>query len=67
MMDEDIIASAKKIIIRKSKRGAPTEIDCRSDGRAETSEQINLLLGVIKQQDDHLRKLEQKLDMLLSR
>ena len=67
MMDEDIIASAKKIIIRKSKGGSPTEIDYRSDGGAETSEQINLLLGVIKQQDDHLRKLEQKLDMLLLR
>ena len=67
MMDEAIIASAKKIIIRKSKRGAPTEIDYQSDCRAETSEQINFLLGVIKQQDDHLRKLEQKLDMLLSR
>lgn len=67
MMDEDIIASAKKIIIRKSKGVAPTEIDYRSDGGAETSEQINLLLGVIKHQDDHLRKLEQKLDTLLLR
>ena len=66
MIDEDIISSAKKIILRTSNKEASNDTKSKSDNGEEIQDKINVLLNVIKQQEIHLRRVEQKVDMLLT-
>ena len=66
MIDEDIITSAKKIILRKSKKEESNEVGSNSENGPETQDQIQLLLDIIKNQEQNLRRLENKVDILLT-
>ena len=66
MIDEDIIASAKKIILRKSKREESNEVGSNYENGPETQDQIQILLDIIKKQEQNLRRLENKVDILLT-
>lgn len=65
MIDEEIIASAKKIILRKSKNDESNDIVTKHGRESEPQGQIQMLLDIIKQQELHLRRLESKVDILL--
>ena len=65
VIDEDIIASAKRIIIKTSKKESQnTEGKSKEDDKI--NEQIKALLNIIKQQETQLSRVEQKVDMLLT-
>ena len=65
VIDEDIIASAKRIIIKTSKKESQnTEVKSKEDDKI--NEQIKALLNIIKQQETQLSRVEQKVDMLLT-
>ena len=66
MIDEDIIASAKKIILQKSKKEESTEGGSTHENGPKTEDQIQLLLDIIKNQEKNLRRLENKVDILLT-
>ena len=65
MIDEEIIASAKKIILRKSKKDESNDVVTKLGKESEPQGQIQMLLDIIKQQEQHLRRLESKVDVLL--
>ena len=66
MIDEDIIASAKKIILRKSKREESNEVGSNHENGPENQDQIQMLLDIIKKQEQNFRRLENKVDILLA-
>ena len=65
MIDEEIIASAKKIILHKSKKDESNGVVTKHGKESELQGQIQMLLDIIKQQEQHLRRLESKVDVLL--
>ena len=65
MIDEEIIASAKKIILRKSKKDESNDVVTKLGKESEPQGQIQMLLVIIKQQEQHLRRLESNVDVLL--
>ena len=66
MIDDEIIASAKIIILRKSKREESNEVGSNHENGPETKDQIQTLLDIIKKQEQNLRRLENKVDILLT-
>ena len=66
MIDEDIIAAAKRIILKNSRKEEKIDLDSKSEDANETRRKIELLFDMIQEQNKHLRGIEQKLDTLVA-
>ena len=66
MIDEDIIASAKRIILKLSKKEENDELSSKSEDADESKSKIDALINMIQQQDENLRRVEEKLNKLLA-
>ena len=66
MIDEDIIASAKRIILKLSKREENDELSSKSEDANEGMSKIDALINMIQQQDENLRRVEEKLNKLIA-
>ena len=66
MIDEDIIASAKRIILKLSKKEENDELSSNSEDAHESKSKIDALINMIQQQDENLRRVEEKLNKLLA-
>ena len=66
MIDEDIIASAKRIILKLSKKEENDELSSKSEDGHESKSKIDALINMIQQQDENLRRVEEKLNKLLA-
>ena len=66
MIDEDIIASAKRIILKLSKKEENDELSSKSEDVHESKSKIDALINMIQQQDENLRRVEEKLNKLLA-
>ena len=66
MIDEDIIASAKRIILKLSKKEENDELSSKSEDEHESKSKIDALINMIQQQDENLRRVEEKLNKLIA-
>ena len=66
MIDEDIIASAKRIILKLSKKEENDELSSKSEDAHESKSKIDALINMIQQQDENLRRVEEKLNKLIA-
>ena len=66
MIDEDIISSAKRIILKLSKREENDELSSKSEDAHEGMSKIDALINMIQQQDENLRRVEEKLNKLIA-
>ena len=67
MIDEDIIAAAKRIILKNSKKEEKIELDSKSEDPYKTQRKIELLFNIIQEQEKNLRRIEQEQDKNLRR
>ena len=66
MIDEDIITSAKKIILKINKKEENDALNSRPENVSECWSKIDSLINIIQEQDKKLRSVEEKLDRLIA-
>ena len=66
MIDEDIITSAKKIILKINKKEENDALNSKPENASECWSKIDSLINIIQEQDKKLRSVEEKLDRLIA-